>query len=602
MRLFGNPSESVTARYRRAIILCFILAVVVVLPGVWSGLFVDDYIHLLILDGYKVIGAPFDLFRFAPGDPEIMKPLMDRGPYPWWTLPELRVSFFRPLSSATAVFDHWMFGRAFPLWHLHSLCWYLFLILGYGLILRRVLPGPVGVLALILFTLDKSHWFPAVWIANRNALVATSLAVMGLYMHIRSREDRWRPGVFLSILFFAAGLTGGETSLGVFMYLAAYEFLGGPAATLHPTAALRRGGPVRALIPALLLGMVYIGIYRSLNYGAMGSGSYIDPAAEPLTYLVHMPARLFALMAALFLSIPADLWVFTLWIRPFLSMLGVTAVILMCVLIRHIWSWTDEVERRAVRWLVPGMLLSLLPVASTFPMNRLLLVPGLGGTVLVALFLHKWWNHLRTAEPRKKWTLANVAGWYLVVACIIVSPIAWTAQSLIIKTFGDRATKIAMDAEVDWNKVEQQHVVLLNAPDPFLGIYPTIIWAAKGRPWPAGWHVLSMAPHAHKVTRTAPNVIELEVVDGSMLKTEFEKLMRSPDYPFNPGDEVVLRDLTVRVMAVSETGPTKVQFTFDKPLEDASLCFLECRDSALRKATLPPVGDSVLLPKTRGAI
>jgi hypothetical protein len=441
-----------------------------------------------------------------------------------------------------------------------------------------------------------------VWLANRNALVATSLAVMGLYMHIRWREDRWKPGAYLSVLFLGLGLTGGETALGVFAYLAAYEFFGSPGATSSPVAALRKGGPVRALIPALLLGVVYIGIYRSLNYGATGSGSYIDPAAEPFAYLLHMPARLFALVGAQFLSIPADLWVFTLWIRPFLTGFGVLAAIIVGMMIRRIWPYTDSAERRAVAWLVPGMLLSLLPVASTFPMNRLLLVPGLGGTVLIALFLNKWWVHLRNVESRSRWKPTSIAGWYLIVACIVLSPIVWTAQSLVIKAFSEHSTRLALNAEMNWQDIERQHVILLTAPDPFLGIYPTIIWAAFKRPWPTGWHVLSMAPHAHRMTRISPVALELEVIGGAMLKTEFERLMRSPDYPYKPGEEVVLKGLTVRILETSEVGPTKVRFTFDKPLEDPSLYFLVCKDRALRKATLPAVGESMMLPRTHGAI
>jgi hypothetical protein len=37
-------------------------------------------------------------------------------------------------------------------------------------------------------------------------------------------------------------------------------------------------------------------------------------------------------------------------------------------------------------------------------------------------------------------------------------------------------------------------------------------------------------------------------------------------------------------------------------LEDPSLYFLVCQDRALRKATLPAVGESMMLPRTHGAI
>ena len=44
------------------------------------------------------MGTPSDLFRFAGGDVEHLRRMMDQGPYPWWTLPELKLVFWRPLS------------------------------------------------------------------------------------------------------------------------------------------------------------------------------------------------------------------------------------------------------------------------------------------------------------------------------------------------------------------------------------------------------------------------------------------------------------------------------------------------------------------------
>ena len=58
---------------------------------------------------------------------------METGAAPWWTLPTLRIAFFRPL----AVLTHWADYRLWPdsgvLMHVHSIAWYgAVLLLGLG--------------------------------------------------------------------------------------------------------------------------------------------------------------------------------------------------------------------------------------------------------------------------------------------------------------------------------------------------------------------------------------------------------------------------------------------------------------------------------------
>ncbi len=64
------------------------------------------------------------------------------------------------------------------------------------------------------------------WLANRNALVSTTAALLGLVMHLEWREARRPWALALSLVGFAVGLAAGETALGVLAYLLAYELLG----------------------------------------------------------------------------------------------------------------------------------------------------------------------------------------------------------------------------------------------------------------------------------------------------------------------------------------------------------------------------------------
>lgn len=576
--------------FPKAYWVCAGLAVVVALPGLALGFFVDDYFHLGTLEGGQTFAGPFDLFCFAPGDPAAIRPFIVRGPLPWWTLPEFKARFCRPLSSALIALDYALFGRAALGYHLHSILWYVLLIVVWGAILRRVLPEPAAVLALVIFALDEVHWFPAVWIANRNALVAAAPALLGLYAHLRWREEGWRPGLPLSVLGYAVGLAGGETALGVLAYLGAYELFGGPGNWRRRAVGL---------LPAVLVGLVYIGLYTSFGFGSYGSGSYLDPLAGPVAYLRNAPVRILALLGALLLGFTADMWAIDPSLHMLQAAVGVVAAALFVWLVKGVWNDIRPREGRALRWLIPGMLLALFPVAATFPSNRLLLAASLGGNVLVAVVLARWWPR---RKPWRARPALNSVGYFLIVLNLVIPIVQWPAQSYVLQRFARKATRVYMDAEIPPKLTERDRVVLVVAADPLSCLYPPVIRQFEsGEPiFTASWLVLSAAPKDHRITRTGPNRIEIEVLGGSMLETEFEGLVRTPRAPFAPGDQVDLDDVMITILETNETGPIRVAFEFDRSIDDPTLHFIQWRDKGLRKAKMPAVGEALEIPRSNG--
>lgn len=577
---------------RRLLLSCLTVAVLLAVPGLFTGAFVDDYFHIATIEGLLPFGSPWGLFDFAPGDPAVLTPRIAHGPFPWYTLPEMKARFFRPLSSALSVADHAVFGRHLIWWHLHSVLWYLLLIAACQRVFRRTLPGPVAVLALVLFTVDDVHWFPTVWLANRNALVAVSCALWGFVAHLRWREDGWRPGLPLSLAGYAAGLCGGEAALGVLAYVPAYELLG---------ASGRWPSRLRGFLPAAMVAICYLGIYKALGYGSFGSGSYIDPVAEPLSYLAHAPSRIMQLIAGQLLGFPIDLSVFMLWLRPVDTVAGIAACVVAGILLYRMWPRIEAREQRALRWMIPGALLSLLPVAATFPTGRLLLSASLGGSVVVACILADWWRNRRVLRGRR-WT-AVIAG-LLIAVHLVLAPIGWIAQSGVIIGVNRKVVQAALAAEMK-DESDGWACVVLTGPDPLVSVYtPIIRLVNRGRPLSMdySWLVLSQAPYAHRITRRAANCLEMEVVDGSMLGTEFERLFRSARFPLRAGQRVEVAHCAITVIEEGVDGPTKILAEFDRPLDDPSLQFLEWKDGCLRKAQIPEVGESRLLQRAGGLI
>ncbi len=569
--------------FPRALKVSLVFGAVLSLPALWGGFFGDDYLHLAILDGQKAPGTPFNLFLFASGNPAESRQWIEHGPYPWWTLPELKLAFWRPLSSALMVLDHSLFGRNPVPYHVHSILWYLLTIVCAAGVLRH-LPGAVGGVALLLFAIDETHAFPITWVANRNALVATAPALFGLWMHLRWREQGWRPGLPLSLLGLATGLLGGETALGVFAYVGAYELLGNRGPLAHRA---------RALLPAILLGVGYLIVYRSLGNGATGSGTYIDPVAEWHLYLPAAAARIPAMLAGQFWTLPAELWLFIPAIRPIQVGLGVLALITVVLLVRAVKPTLSEDEWRQTRWLALGGFLSLLPVASTFPAGRLLLVPSLGACALLAIIALGTWRAMPTLRGWRKGLHGGVT---VTLFCLqVLATSLWVLYPVTLRTTSEATLANMGRMELDDARLPQQRVVTLVVSDPVIGLYPPIIRAAQGRTLPKSWLPLSLAPYDHVLHRTGERTLELSLPEGQFLSSEMEQLFRGPAFAMHVGDQVQVAGCRITVLDVNGLWPTRVRFEFDTPLDDPNLVMLTLGDDTLKRLRPPPVGERVTL-------
>ncbi len=569
----------------KALCLCLAVGFLLCLPGLQLGLLADDYMHIAVLEKLVPVGGPLDLFDWAPGNAAILQPRIFHGPYPWTTNPGVRVVFFRPLSSALIALDHALFKNCVPLQHFHSMLWYGLIIFACHLLFRRSLPTAVAFLALLLFTMDESHLFAAVWLANRNALVAAVPVLFGLYAHVRWREDGWKPGLPLSLLGYATGLLGGETALGALAYLAAYEAFAAPG---------RWPRRLAAFLPATVLVLVYLAAYKALGYGASGSAFYVDPIGEFSVYCSQLPSRLLTLAGALLVGFPADLWLVHSAARAAGALAGLGGMALFAALLKAHWPQVTPQERRLLSWMLPGAALSMLPLAATLPTSRLLLVPSVGVSVLIAVVLHAWWQARKTAVLRR-WRAA--ACWFLVAIHMALPAAAWPAAGTAFSLLGRQTERNAFSPETDRAMAGASRYVLLVAPDILVNVYMPIMRAVvKHEPMPDGWLIVSAAPYPHRIRRTAPNRLEVEVLGGEIGNQLVDALFNNGKRSFHVGDHVDTAGAVITVLAVNGNGITRLELAFDRPLEDPMLRFLSARNGYLEPMMLPAVGEEMLIP------
>lgn len=548
------------------------LGLLLVLPSLDVGFVADDYmfVHRLEVQGHS---ASLRLYEFAEGKPGQHVRLMTERwvTFPWWVSADFKVRFMRPLSSGLFALDHAVFGRAPLGYHAHSLLWYAGMLAVVGAFLRRVCPAPTWQIAFLLFVLNGGHAESAAWLASRHVLVSTVPALLGLLALIAHRERGFRFGLPLALLGLLLALLGGESALIAVCYWLAYEAVGAPQGSLSQRA--------RRLLLPLGCVAVYLLLYHWLGYGAAGSAAYLNPLSR--AFWSQLPGRLAMLLGELFTGFPANLALTTL--PGFGSALGVAATVALALGLRSLWPSLEAAERRCVLWLSAAGASALVLSAGAFLGSRLLLMPGIGGFVIVALVLRHGWQRARS---RALALVRRVLVLGLALVHVAFAPVLLVANCVLLRQLG--RANLSVDTGLDAHF--QQHrasgsspprVFVLAASDPFSAFYAGAVRGVRAPDSTAEWSLLSMARGTHRIERTAANKLVVQI-DAGLLRSTFEGLFRAANQPFAVGDRAPLVGAHVTVLAVMEGHPTSIELTLDAgSFDDADVCLLAWRDQRL---------------------
>jgi len=567
-----------------------LVAVLLALPSVPSGLSADDHHFRMVLQGFPGLPefspAPLDMFKFADGDQERNAAYMERGLLPWWATPELRLAFWRPLAAVT----HWL---DFVLWrdnsiliHLQSIAWYGLLAFTVTVAYRRFFAVAwVAGLAALLFAIDDAHAFPVGWNATRNTVMSCIAILVVLVVHDRWRRNGWKPGRFLGPFALAVGLLSGEAAVGGCGYLFAY------ATFIDRGSRSRRLG---SLAPYAVVAVVWWLIYKSMGYGAVGSGVYLDPATTPGLFLRAASQHLPLLLFGQFAGVHPGLWTINpaVWKAVHLwSALGFAAL--------TFWTlWPLFRRDRWARFWALGMILSMVPACAVAPQNRVLYIPGIGGMALIALLIHAWTTKPEWLAQGSPWRLpvrAMVGLW--IVVHLFLAPLGNLPSGLAMALLDHRMNRIADSIPRDPSVAEADVIVVSLPTDIFLHAIPYIRSSLRW-PSPRRLQALHAGFGSVAVRRTDERTLVVEP-EGTFVSRPWATMFRGPDaYPFAVGDVVRLQGLTIEVLAVDgRKRATRVEFRFDDPLERAATHWLTWSEGALVPFELPGIGEQVRLPE-----
>jgi len=569
-----RPVVGLPARWRdylaapRARLVIAALAVLLVAPSLRVGLVGDDLFHVLMLrpePGVRGLAhGPLDLFRFATGRADANHALMDEGVFPWWADPEARLSFWRPLSSLTHWLDHRLFPGSPALMHVHNLVWYGALVLLVGLVYRRFFGRPwYAGLALLLYAVDHARGPTVGWIANRNALVALTLALPALLSYESACRRGDRRAAVLGPIFLGLGLLAGETALTVVAYLLAYALWldRGPW-----WSRLLRLGPYLGIV------VIWRLVHLTLGHGAERSGLYFDPGRDPLGFATAVLERLPVLLLAAFALPFSDLWdVYPLiapgWQRP-IWLLGLAVAGALVALLRPLAA-----RDRTVGFWSMGCLLATLPVCAPFPNDRLLMGPSLGAMALVARLLGAVADGAYPAGLG--WQRpAKAAAALLAVLHLALGPVLLPLRARAVALIDTRLRRA--DASIPATAaIAGQTLVLVNPPiDPFGGYFP-IYRAALDRPAPRHFRWLATGVSDLDIERVNARALRVRPA-GGYLASSSQLMLRSPRHPLALGETISLTGVMFEVTALTRDGrPAEVEVRFAVPLEDPSLRFMQ---------------------------
>lgn len=558
-------------------------------PELRSGLAADDFLQRAMLNhAYPVARSPLNLFSFeSPGD---LKSLLAQGTFPWWVDPKLKMMALRPLASALTALDVRVLQLSQFAQHLHSLLWFVALLAAFAGVLFARLAPRTALLALAVYAVDPALVLPVGWLANRNALITTTFALAGLWAHMRWRERKDRRYGPVAALAFALALLSGEYALCAFGYLIAYELFAAPGAL---------GDRLKALLPAGALSVAYLATYAGLGYGASGSSVYLDPRSRPGAFLSHAVVRYPALIANELFTIPGNAARQALMATPLSLLVLVPALVAVAALVPGAVRRLEHRERQVVVAWVAGSLLSLLPLVGTLPSPRLLVVPALGGSVILAVLLRDAWarlSGLKRAREVGVWARGAVVG-LLGTMHLLLAPFSTLAGSINWARTQAWSRNLYRHAQIDDAKVAHQTVVLLNCFDPVTLVYPPYVRRMYGSPLPRAWRALTMTVSSERVLRTTPDTLELVAQrGGALLQAASAGLYRSTLSPLRAGQVVRIAGLDVEVLEMDGWGPRRVRFHFDRDLDDPSFVFLIMTKRGLTRFSLPRVGHAALVP------
>lgn len=573
----------------RGPLLCLALILLFCAPSLSSGWLGDDLIHHEMLVGGEASAArTADLAYCFSGGPKRLPPLAAN---PWWTNPSLRLCYFRPLSSLTLALDHHLFWRHPALAHVHSWLWFLLACGGVYSLARILLDARAATLAALIYGTSSFAFTARVWIAARHACVSAALTAIALALYVRGRERHSPRLALCGLVLLAAGLLGGEGALGGFGFVLAYELVRARDA-VYPRLAYG------AAATAIALG--YVVWYARSGFGAVGCGAYLDPMRQPSDFLLGLPGRLLTLLAQAVLGIPSGPWMLPP-LHPLFPLCGVVALLLLLAAFRFRAQPLTSTEKPTLHFLAVGSLLGAFPATTALFGGRVLMIPGIGLSLLLALAITPGIAAACTASSSLR-LRSRIVVLLLLAGVCLAHPIVGIGQIYVLHRTQQAEQRVAHSPIGVC--ATARHVYVLGTNEITIGWYAPYL--LQHSPRQRSWDQLSLATGDLQITRHSERALCLRAQNGRALAGMLYKEFGPPYTSAAQRAEVTLSGATVRLGEVDAQGVRSLCVELNgaeaASADDPRYCWLRYDGTQLVSIALPAVGSSLVLPYVRGLL
>ena len=581
-------------------IIIFLFALLLTIPSLTTGIYADDYYHrLVMLDLLPAAQSSndaslFGLFSFLDGNPERTRLLIEQGVLPWWTLPEIKYTFFRPLSELSIYLDYLLWPNNYILMHAQSSFWFALLALVCALFFYFISPNKkIALLATLFFLLDGTHGLSIAWLAARNALLAATFGMLSLYCVARYLKFASFNYYFASLVFLLLSLASGEIGLSTCAFIAVYVYFFGDGNLKQK---------IIYLLPFVVMALCWLALRNYLDFGAYGSAGYRDPFQDPPAFFINFLENINLIYFSLWSGIPVEILSFL----PLGNNIEKVIVFLFLNGFLLLLFFPFWIKNKRAHFYLVAMLLASVPVSAGEIQSRVLIFVSIPALAFCAECLMGFWHSRKTFVQEQTcgrvinhiWlTLLYVFSILCLLAHLLLAPvILLKSQNLLAEMIGPTLNEPVKSFQESEN-FEEKVLILVDPPlATAMGYFP-IMRKVEGEFGARNTYLLSSGLHGVRIKRIDEYTLELEPRGGFFVEP-MDKVMRSNKFLYQQGDRVRLSEVIITIMELNKKNyPQKVQFRFNETL-DSDLYDFRCwqgkrRSGKLLPCELPAVGEKI---------
>ena len=510
---------------------------------------------------------------------------------PWWTSPDAKLMFLRPLTRLLgwAEYHVWgmnMAGYLFVNVLVHALsCVFLFLIARR--LFRR---NAVALAGTLIFSSHVFNLLVISWMAEGASLFSLLWANMGIYSHVRFRQGgrrRWEALAW--VLFVLAFLTreSGALYLGVYF--------------LYDLFVWRRETPDqwpgfwRTVGYYVVLGLplyVFIGWYIATGRGVTGHYTIFDEGLPLGTEVFYVLKNVVLYLVGLLFFIPSfhemnmNLFHRPLYWLPLIGLVVLAFLLFLPGLRRRVF-WAN-----AYPFLFCWMLLAMLPTVSLLTQNRYLY----GATGPFGLFMAGYLFEMRQARGSDKTAKFLLRGlFYVLLAFYIVFPVTafWTKRDTLARLHSVQGEIVQETMQSLQGFEPPVNVFFVNLPNPILTFamqFAFDYYSEKGlvRAFP-----LTIARELPEIRILGEKSLVVTSRRHPFLESEVERLFMT-ELPDRKGFSWKNMFFTATIEDVREGHIYALRFDFTCPISAENMRFFYVRNNHAYPLVIPPDASGVL--------